>query len=58
MCKFKHIAYHEGPLNDSHTNYKGYDYNVLVEWETGDNTTDYLSIIVEDEPVTCYLYTD
>ena len=57
MWKFKHIVDHEGPLNDSHTKYKGYIYNVVVEWKTGETNTNTLSIIVADDPVTCDIYT-
>ena len=30
VCIFKHTFAHEGPLNESHTNYKGYSYNMMV----------------------------
>ena len=45
---FKVIVAHEVSLNYSHTNYKVSLYNVMVEWETGDNTTEPLSIIAAD----------
>ena len=32
VCKIKRIVAHEGPLNNSHPNYKGYIYNVMDKW--------------------------
>ena len=58
VWKFKRIVAHEGPLNYSHTNYKVSLYNVMIEWETGENTTKPLSIIVSHYPDTWALYDD
>ena len=38
------------------TNYNGCIYNVMVEWETGEITEEPLSIIAQDDPVTCAAY--
>ena len=54
--KFKRITAHEGPLTPSHRNYKGSKYNVMIEWENGEITSEPLSIIAADDPVTCALY--
>jgi hypothetical protein len=56
VWKFKRITAHEGPLKDNHPNYKGSKYNVMVEWETGEITSEPLSIIAADDPVTCAIY--
>ena len=45
LWKFKRIFAHDRPLNQYHTNSKGYLYNVMVELETWENTTETLSII-------------
>ena len=54
--KFKKILSHEGPLHQNHPNYKGSLYNLMIEWENGDITTEPLSIIGADDPETCADY--
>ena len=54
--KFKKITAHEGPLNPNHSNYNGSIYNVMIEWENGEITSEPLSIIGADDPVTCAIY--
>ena len=56
VWKFKRITAHEGPLTRTHPNYKGSRYNVMIEWETGEITSEPLSVIAADDPVTCALY--
>jgi hypothetical protein len=56
IWKFKRITAHEGPLVPNHRNYKGSLYNVMVEWENGEITSEPLSIIAADDPVTCAIY--
>jgi hypothetical protein len=53
---FKHIAGHEGPFRTSDPEYKGSIYNVLVEWENGEITSEPLNIFGKDDPVTCAVY--
>lgn len=56
MWKYKSIKAHEGPLTPRHPSWKGSSYNVLVEWETGEETYEPLSIIAADDPVSCAIY--
>ena len=56
VWKFKRITAHEGPLSQSHPSYKGSRHNVMIEWETGEITTEPLNIIAADDPVTCAIY--
>jgi hypothetical protein len=56
IWKFRRITAHEGPLGLHHPNYKGSNYNVMVEWENGETTSEPLSIIAADDPVTCAIY--
>ena len=56
VWKFRRISGHEGPLHQHHPNYKGSKYNVMVEWETGEITSEPLDIIAKDDPVTCAIY--
>jgi len=56
VWKFKRITAHEGPLAPNHRNYKGSLYNVMVEWENGEITSEPLSVIAADDPVTCAIY--
>jgi hypothetical protein len=48
---FKHIVGHEGPFRTSDPEYKGSRYNVLVEWEKGEITSEPLNIFGKDDPV-------
>jgi hypothetical protein len=56
VWKYRCIKAHEGPLQQSHPNYKGSQYNVLIEWENGEVTNEPLTIIAKDDPVTCAIY--
>ena len=56
VWKFKRITSHEGPILPHQHNYKGSSYNVMIEWETGEITTEPLGIISADDPVTCAIY--
>ena len=53
LYNFRAITDQHGPLKKSDPNYNGSLYNVIVEWETGDITEEPLSIIAQDDPVTC-----
>ena len=50
------VSAYEGPLDPRHPNWKGSKYNVMVEWENGEITSEPLAIIAKDDPVTCALY--
>ena len=54
--RFKKISAHEGPLDHNSPSYQGSKYNVMVEWENGEITTEPLSILAADDPVACALY--
>ena len=56
MWKFRRIVSHQGPLQQNHPDYNGSLYNVMVEWENGEITTEPLQIIAADDPVTCAIY--
>ena len=56
LWKFKEIVSHEGPLSQNHPHYNGSMYNVNIEWENGEITSEPLSIITADDPVTCAQY--
>jgi len=56
LWKFRRITGHEGPLEKHHTSYKGSRYNVMIEWENGEITSEPLSNIASDDPVTCAIY--
>ena len=56
VWKFRKITSHEGPLTHRHPNWKGSKFNVMIEWETGEITSEPLAIIAKDDPVTCALY--
>jgi hypothetical protein len=57
VWKFRCIVSHEGPLTkqkDKSSN--GSAYNVMIEWENGETTTEPLSVIAIDDPITCAMY--
>jgi hypothetical protein len=56
VWRFKRIVGHQGPLLWHDTNYNGLKFNVLVEWENGEITTEPLLVIAADDPVTCAVY--
>ncbi len=56
VWKFKRITGHQGPLKPSDPEYKGSQYNVMIEWESGEITYEPLAIIAADDPVTCAIY--
>jgi hypothetical protein len=56
VWKFKRITAHEGPITRRHPNWKGSEYNVMVEWEDGSITTEPLGILAADDPVSCAIY--
>ena len=56
LWKFKRISAHEGPLTPGHHNWKGSSFNVMIEWENGEITSEPLSMIAKDDPVTCAIY--
>jgi hypothetical protein len=53
---FKRIVGHEGLFRASDLEYKGSRYNVLIEWENGEITSEPLNIFGKDDPVTCAVY--
>jgi hypothetical protein len=47
---------HKGPLMREHPDYKGLSYNVKVEWENREITSEPLNVIATNDPVTCVIY--
>ena len=56
LYKFRATTNHHEPLKKSDPNYNGSLYNEMVGWETGEITEEPLSIIAQDDPVTCAAY--
>ena len=56
LFKFRAIIQHQDPLAASDPDWKCSNYNVQVEWETGEITFEPLSVIAADDPVTCAAY--
>jgi hypothetical protein len=56
LYTFRCITAHQGPLPSSDKDYKGSQYNVLVEWKTGETTHEPLDLIASDNPVTSTQY--
>ena len=58
MWKFKRITAHKRPLRQDLPNYNVSLCNVVIEWENGEITSEPLSVIAADDPVTCALHGD
>jgi len=56
LWQFKFILAHEGPLKPSDPSYKCSKYNVMIEWENGKVTSEPLTLIAANDPVTCAIY--
>ena len=56
VWKFQRIVSHKGPLTPNHPDYNGSIYNVMIEWENGEITSEPLQVIAKDDPVTCAIY--
>ena len=55
VWKFHRIIRHQKVAHGD-KNYRGSSYNVLLEWETGEQMYEPLSLIGKDDPVTCAIY--
>ena len=53
---FKDIIAHQGPLTKEDPHYKGSSYNVMIELDTGETKYEPLSLIIQDDPITCAVY--
>jgi hypothetical protein len=56
LWKYKAIRGHVGPLKNTDPDWKGSSYNVRVEWENGEVTSEPLTILASDDPVACAIY--
>ena len=56
LYRFKCIKNHKGPYTSSDPEYNGSSYNLLIEWETGEQTWEPLSNIIASDPYTCTVY--
>ena len=56
LFKFKDILAHQGPLESTDPNHKESKYNVMVEWEPGEDTYEPLTLISKDDPTNCAVY--
>ena len=56
IWNFRRIVGHEGPLARNHPDYNGSNFNVKIEWENGEITSEPLNVIASDDPVTCAIY--
>ena len=56
LYRFTCIKDHKGPYTSSDSEYNGSSYNLLIEWETGEQTWEPLSNIIASDPYTCAVY--
>ena len=54
--RFKCIKDHKGPYISSDPEYNGGSYNLLIEWEPGEQTWEPQSNIIASDPCTCAVY--
>ena len=50
VWNFRRIIAHEGPLRTTDPHYKGSRYNLVIEWETGERTSEPVKLIAKDDP--------
>ncbi|HSN65751.1 MAG TPA: reverse transcriptase domain-containing protein, partial [Fusibacter sp.] len=55
---YDRILDHEGPLKKGNPNYKGSLYNVLLEWDSGEETWEPLDLIIQDDPLSITKYAE
>ncbi len=58
VLKYKRITAHEGPLIRTHADWKGSSYNVMMELENGNITSEPLAVIAAADPITCAIYAE
>ena len=56
LWRYKRIISHQGPLRRGHRDYNGSSWNVMIEWENGEITTEPLRAIIAQDPVTVARY--
>ena len=56
LRKFCWIVSYQDPLDHVDQDYNGSLYNMMIEWENGEITSETLSVIAKDNPVTCAIY--
>ena len=56
LWKWRKIVAHEGPLNQTHSNYMGSKYNLIVEWEDSLVSPTSLSAMKETNKAECAEY--
>ena len=56
VWKFRRIVSHQGPMSKHDKMYMGSRWNIQIEWENGEITTEPLNTIAADDPVTCAIY--
>jgi hypothetical protein len=56
QCHFRDIVVHKGPLYPTNKYYKGFRFNVLVNWKTGGSTYKPLDVMHATNPITCAAY--
>ena len=56
IYRFKCIKDHKGPYTSSDPEYNGSSYNLLIEWEPGEQTWEPLSNLIASDPYTSVVY--
>eukprot|EP00934_Nitzschia_sp_Nitz4_P007134 Nitzschia sp. Nitz4//scaffold846_size1981//130//1963//NITZ4_009307-RA/size1981-snap-gene-0.4-mRNA-1//1//CDS//3329559005//7124//frame0 len=56
VFKFRAIRSHQGPLSKTDPEWRGSNWNLLIEWENGEITAEPLSFFAKEDPVSCAIY--
>ena len=56
VWKFKEIIGHQGPLSQTHKDYKGLMYNLTILWKNGKTSIEPLSLMTADDLMSCAIY--
>ena len=46
VWKYRHITAHQGPLSPKHPDYRGSAFNVMIEWENGEITSEPMNVML------------
>ena len=56
LWKFRRIVAHHGPFKRGDKDYLGSKYNVLIEWENGETSSEPIATMTKDDPITLAIY--
>eukprot|EP00934_Nitzschia_sp_Nitz4_P007781 Nitzschia sp. Nitz4//scaffold70_size99833//3167//3640//NITZ4_004581-RA/size99833-processed-gene-0.23-mRNA-1//-1//CDS//3329557093//7771//frame0 len=56
VFKFRRICSHQGPFTKDDPEWLGSNWNLQIEWENGEITSEPLTFFAKEDPVSCAIY--